>query len=48
VFLPDGFSAQEPAHTWEHGRTALVLAIWAVGGLFLTLRTFRWRSSRDA
>jgi ABC-2 type transport system permease protein len=48
VFLPDGFSAQEPAHTWEHGRMALILALWAVGGLILTLRTFRWRSSRDA
>ena len=48
VFLPDGFAAQEPAHTWEHGRTVLVLAVWAVGGLVLTLRTFRWRSSRDA
>lgn len=47
VFLPDGFAAQEPAHHWEHGRTALILAVWAVGGLFLTLRTFRWRSSRD-
>jgi ABC-2 type transport system permease protein len=48
VFLPDSFAAQEAAHTWEHGRTALVLALWAVGGLFLTLRTFRWRSNRDA
>lgn len=47
VFLPDGFAAQEPAHHWEHGRTALVLVLWAIGGLFLTLRTFRWRSSRD-
>jgi ABC-2 type transport system permease protein len=48
VFLPDRFAAQEPAHTWEHGRIALILAVWAVGGLILTLRTFRWRSSRDA
>jgi ABC-2 type transport system permease protein len=48
VFLPDRFAAQEPAHTWEHGRIALILAVWAVGGLVLTLRTFRWRSSRDA
>jgi ABC-2 type transport system permease protein len=48
VFLPDRFAVQEPAHTWEHGRIALILAVWAVGGLVLTLRTFRWRSSRDA
>jgi ABC-2 type transport system permease protein len=48
VFLPDGFAAQEPAHGWEHGRTLLILAVWAVGGLILTLRTFRWRSAKDA
>ena len=48
VFLPDSFATQEPAHHWEHGRIALILALWAVGGLVLTLRTFRWRSSRDA
>jgi ABC-2 type transport system permease protein len=47
VFQPDSFAAQEPAHHWEHGRTALILALWVVGGLVLTLRTFRWRSSRD-
>jgi ABC-2 type transport system permease protein len=48
VFLPDRFATQEPAHTWEHGRTALILVLWAVGGLLLTLRTFRWRPSRDS
>ena len=48
VFLPDSFAAQEPAHHWEHGRIALVLVLWAVGGLIITLRTFRWRSSRDS
>jgi len=48
VFLPDSFAVQEPAKHWEHGRIALILALWAVGGLLLTLRTFRWRSSRDA
>jgi ABC-2 type transport system permease protein len=47
VLLPDSFATQEPARSWEHGRTALVLALWVVGGLVLTLRTFRWRSSRD-
>jgi ABC-2 type transport system permease protein len=48
VFLPDSFAQQEPAHTWEHGRTLLILAVWAVGGLILTLRTFRWRSTKDS
>ncbi len=48
VFLPDSYAQQEVAHSWEHGRTALVLAAWAVGGLLLTMRTFRWRNGRDA
>jgi ABC-2 type transport system permease protein len=48
VFLPDTFARQEPAHSWEHGRIALILALWAVGGLILVLRTFRWRSTKDA
>jgi ABC-2 type transport system permease protein len=47
VFLPDGFQAAEVAGSWEHGRTALVLAAWAVAGLVLCLRTFRWQG-RDA
>lgn len=47
VFLPDSFTAQEPAHSWEHGRTALILAIWAVLGLVVCLRTFRWKGRRD-
>ncbi len=48
VFLPDSFAHQEAAGSWEHGRTALVLAVWAVGGLILALRTFRWRNTRDS
>lgn len=47
VFLPDRLSALEPTGMWEHGRTALVLAAWAVGGLFFALRTFRWRARKD-
>jgi len=47
VFLPDTMKQLEGAHSWEHGRTALILAAWAVGGLFLALRTFRWRSRKD-
>jgi ABC-2 type transport system permease protein len=47
VFLPARAARFEPAGTWEHGRVALVLAAWIVGGLVLCLTTFRWRSSRD-
>ncbi len=47
VFLPDTFTVQEPAHSWEHGRMAIVLAAWCVGGLVLCLRTFRWKGRRD-
>lgn len=47
VFLPDSFAAQEVTGSWELSRTALVLAAWAVIGLVLCLRTFRWQR-RDA
>jgi ABC-2 type transport system permease protein len=47
VFLPAQASALEPGGSWQHGETALVLALWVAGGLVLCLRTFRWRSSRD-
>jgi ABC-2 type transport system permease protein len=47
VFLPAQAASLEPAHAWQHGQTALVLAAWIIGGLVLCLRTFRWRSSRD-
>ncbi|WP_433365128.1 ABC transporter permease [Streptosporangium sp. CA-115845] len=46
VFLPDGFTVVEPAGGWELGRIALVLGLWAVGGLLLTALTFGWRSAR--
>ncbi|GAB3974728.1 ABC transporter permease [Plantactinospora veratri] len=48
VFLPDSMMAQEAAGSWEHGRTALVLGAWCVGGLLICLLTFRWtgRESR--
>jgi ABC-2 type transport system permease protein len=42
VFLPESMAAREMAGGWEPGRTALVLALWAVGGLVLCVRTFRW------
>jgi ABC-2 type transport system permease protein len=47
VFLPAQAVSLEPAHAWQHGQTALVLAAWIIGGLVLCLKTFRWRSSRD-
>lgn len=47
VFLPDAFAAQEPAGSWQLGTGFAVLAAWAVVGLLLSVRTFRWLR-RDA
>jgi ABC-2 type transport system permease protein len=47
VFLPDTYTAQEPAGSWEHGRAALVLGAWCVIGLLVAIRSFRWRSRED-
>jgi ABC-2 type transport system permease protein len=47
AFLPDSLASRELAGTWEHGRVALVLAAWCVGGLVLCLTTFRWRGRRE-
>lgn len=47
VFLPDAATALEPAGSWEHGRTALVLGAYLVLGLVVALRTFRWRRRDD-
>lgn len=44
VFLPAQAAALEPAHSWEHGRTALVLAAWVAAGLLLCVKTFRWQN----
>jgi ABC-2 type transport system permease protein len=46
VFLPEHAAALEPAHAWEHGRTAVVLAVWIVAGLILCAKSFRWQSRR--
>jgi ABC-2 type transport system permease protein len=48
VFLPDSMGQYEAAHGWEHGMTAIVLALWMVAGLLFALRTFRWRSHADS
>ncbi|MBD3782470.1 MAG: ABC transporter permease [Micrococcales bacterium] len=42
VFYPDSMASVEMAHSWETGRTLLVLAAWAVGGLLLCVTTFKW------
>jgi len=47
AFLPDRLLAVEPAHSWEHGKTALVLGIWFVASLVLCVRTFRWQRQGD-
>jgi ABC-2 type transport system permease protein len=44
VFLPDTFAAQEVAASWEGGRTALILFIWLIVGLFFAVKTFRWEN----
>ena len=47
VFLPPRAALLEPAHSWQHGQTALVLLVWIAAGLLLCRRTFRWQTSRD-
>jgi ABC-2 type transport system permease protein len=47
VFLPDSFAASEPAGTWEHGRTAVVLFVWTLVAFAACLATFRWRRDRE-
>jgi ABC-2 type transport system permease protein len=48
VFLPDALTRLELTGSWEHGRIALVLGAWCIGGLILCLTTFRWRGRREA
>jgi ABC-2 type transport system permease protein len=43
VFLPSQAAALEPAHSWQHGLTALVLVAWIAAGLMLCVKTFRWQ-----
>jgi ABC-2 type transport system permease protein len=46
AFLPDGILSHEVVPSWEHGRTALILLAWCLGGLLLCLTTFRRQSRR--
>jgi len=47
AFLPDRLLAAEPAHSWEHGKIALVLGLWLVASLVICVRTFRWQRQGD-
>jgi ABC-2 type transport system permease protein len=47
AFLPARAAVLEPAHSWQHGETALVLIVWVAAGLVLCLRTFRWQKNQD-
>ncbi len=47
AFLPDRLLAAEPAHSWEHGKIALVLGLWLVASLVVCVRTFRWQRQGD-
>jgi ABC-2 type transport system permease protein len=47
AFLPDRLLAAEPAHSWEHGRIALVLAAWLAASLVVCVRAFRWQRQGD-
>lgn len=47
ALLPDTLLPAEPAHSWEHGRIALVLTAWGVAGFVLCLTTFRWKRRKD-
>ena len=42
VFLPDSFATQEVVHSWENGRTFIVLLVWLAIGLFFAVRNFKW------
>ncbi len=47
VFLPEIFASQEVRSSWEHPVTAIVLAAWAIAGLAIAVRTFRWMRHDD-
>ena len=42
VFLPEDFATQEVAGSWEIGKTAVVLILWLIVGLFISIKTFKW------
>jgi len=42
VFLPESFASREVAHSWESGRTFLILMAWLIAGVAISIRTFKW------
>jgi ABC-2 type transport system permease protein len=44
ALLPPEFARAEPAGSYELDRVAMVLAAWVIGGLVLSVATFRWSS----
>jgi ABC-2 type transport system permease protein len=46
VLLPSQMVVFEPAGSWEHWRTFLVLAGWSIGGLIGCLAVFRWSDKK--
>lgn len=46
VLLPAEMVAFEPAGSWEHWRTFLVLLAWSIGGLIACLSVFRWSDQK--
>jgi ABC-2 type transport system permease protein len=44
--LNDDYALLEVAGSWELGKTAVILVAWAVAGLVLVTRTFKWHNDR--
>ncbi len=42
VFLPESFAANEVAHSWENGKTFVILLLWLGVGIYFSLRKFKW------
>lgn len=42
VFLPESFAANEVAHSWENGKTFVILFLWLGIGIYFSLRKFKW------
>jgi ABC-2 type transport system permease protein len=47
ALLPEDFASGEMGGTWDLGTTALILVAWLVGGVVISLLTFRW-NRKDA
>lgn len=47
VFLPAEFETAEATGSWQHGATAIILAVWFVVGTVWAVKTFRWQRPED-